>query len=105
MNGSSDRIESDLFFKVFEDGVQSFKLLWIFGKEADIKMFSFPAFQIPDQQIKLPVKSRLLFGVKTYFQFKISGPLISKINRVPVDQLIKNISGFDEVFGLHQFFQ
>src|SRR5262245_54545701 len=68
MNESGYGIKNDLCFQIIENSIQPFELLGVFGKEIKRKSFVLPAFQVPDQQIKLTIESGLFFCMKFYFK-------------------------------------
>src|SRR5690242_7755279 len=62
VNGSDDGVKNYFSFptgscrEVIENALESFKLAGIFCKQKNAELFRFPAFQIPDQQIKLAIE-------------------------------------------------
>src|SRR5688572_11879530 len=82
VNRNCNRIKNNLGLEISEDAVQSFELFRILSENVKFKPFVFPGLEVFDQQIKLPVESRLFAGMEFDFVVRFMR-LVSKFNQVP----------------------
>ena len=60
----SDGREGDLGLEVFENSIESFQLPRVFGEEEYGIFFSFPGFEVADQEVELAIEGGLRPGVE-----------------------------------------